>query len=131
MRRRGLGLLPSAVVDQHFSERGRLARLISALAERPDLLGVGIDEDTALIVESEQAIEVIGSGAITLVDASSVHTNVAELDADSPIEVLGLQMHILPAGARYAARGAPRNAARPPGLLKAVRRLVAPAPLRL
>lgn len=121
----GLGLLPAAIVDQHFSERGRLARLLSALAQRPDLLGVGVDEDTALVIESQEAIEVVGSGAVTLVDASSLRTNIGELEPDSPIEMLGLRLHTLPSGHRYPARPSRQNAAWPAGLLEAVQRLVA------
>ncbi|MDB5943437.1 MAG: cphB [Ramlibacter sp.] len=121
----GLGLLPAAIVDQHFSERGRLARLLSALAQRPDLLGVGVDEDTALIVESGEAIEVIGSGAVTLVDPSSMHTNVGEIEPQGAIEMLGLRLHTLPAGQRYPVRHARQDAPWPAGLLQAVQRLVA------
>lgn len=123
----GLGLLPAAIVDQHFSERGRLARLFSALAQRPDLLGVGIDEDTALVVESQEAIEIVGSGAVTLVDASAVRTNIGELEPKSEIEMLGLQLHSLPSGHRYSAHMSRQNATWPAGLLEAVQRLVAPA----
>jgi cyanophycinase len=126
----GLGLLPAAIVDQHFSERGRLARLLSALAQRPDLLGVGVDEDTALVIESQEAIEVIGSGAVTLVDPSSMHTNVGELEPQNAIEMLGLQLHTLPSGHRYPARPSRENTGWPAGLLEAVQRLVAPPPLR-
>lgn len=125
----GLGLLPAAVVDQHFSERRRLARLLSALAQRPDLLGVGIDEDTALVVERGEAIEVIGKGVVTLVDPSQARTNVDDLDADEQIEMLGLQLHTLPAGHRYAVRGGlPRHW--PAGLSQALQRLVQPGPMR-
>src|SRR5262249_52994321 len=124
----GLGLLPAAIVDQHFSERGRLARLLSALAQRPDLLGVGVDEATALVVESQAALEVIGSGAVTPVDPSFVHTNIDELEPESPIEMLGLQLHTLPSGRRYPANPSRQNTAWPSGLLEAVQRLVAPAP---
>lgn len=126
----GLGLLPSAVVDQHFSERRRLARLLSALAERPDLLGVGIDEDTALVVERGQAIEVIGNGVVTLVDPSQVRTNVDSLEADEQIEMLGLQLHTLPAGHRYAVHGSATPRHWPAGLLQALQRLVKPGPVR-
>ncbi len=126
----GLGLLPAAVVDQHFSERRRLARLLSALAQRPDLLGVGIDEDTALVVERGQAIEVVGQGVVTLVDPSLARTNVDVLEVDEQIEMLGLQLHTLPAGHRYAAneRVPPRHW--PPGLAQALQRLVQPGPVR-
>jgi len=125
----GLGLLPAAIVDQHFSERGRLPRLLSVLAQRPDLLGVGIDEDTALIIESREAIEIVGSGAVTLVDPSSVHTNVRDLEPRSEIEMLGLQLHTLPAGHRYMAHPSRENSGWPAGLLEAVQRLVAPPAL--
>lgn len=125
----GLGLLPSAVVDQHFSERRRLARLLSALARRPDLLGVGIDEDTALVVERGQAIEVIGEGVVTLVDPSEVSTNMETLAPDQQIEMLGLQLHTLPAGHRYAAGGLV-PARWPQGLQRAIARLVRPGPVR-
>ena len=125
----GLGLLPAAVVDQHFSERRRLARLLSALAQRPDLLGVGIDEDTALVVERGLAIEVIGKGVVTLVDPSQARTNVDALEADEQIEMLGLQLHTLPAGHRYPVQG---KALRhwPEGLLDALQRLAQPGPVR-
>ncbi len=125
----GLGLLPDAVVDQHFSERRRLARLLSALAQRPDLLGVGIDEDTALVVERGQAIEVIGRGVVTLVDPSQAHTNVESLESDEQIEMLGLQLHTLPSGHRYAvSRSAPAHW--PTHLQQAIERLVRPGPVR-
>lgn len=126
----GLGLLPAAVVDQHFSERRRLARLLTALSQRPDLLGVGIDEDTALVIERSRAIEVIGKGVVTLVDPSQARTNVDTLEADEQIELLGLQLHTLPAGHRYPAheRSIPRHW--PPGLLQALQRLVKPGPVR-
>lgn len=124
----GMGLLPAAIVDQHFSERGRLARLLSALAQRPELLGVGVDEDTALVVEPQEAIEVIGSGAVTLVDPSSMHTNVGEQEPQNAIEMLGVQLHTLPAGRRYPARASRENAGWPAGLMGAVQRLVALGP---
>lgn len=126
----GLGLLPAAIVDQHFSERRRLARLLSALARRPDLLGVGIDEDTALVVERGWALEVIGQGVVTLVDPSQVRTNIDTLAQDEQIEMLGLQLHTLPAGQRYAVLAGPQTRHWPNGLRSAIERLVRPGPLR-
>ncbi len=126
----GLGLLPAAVVDQHFSERRRLARLLSALAQRPDLLGVGIDEDTALVVERGRAIEVIGKGVVTLVDPSQAHTNVDALEVDEQIEMLGLQLHTLPSGHRYMADSLMAQHHWPAGLQVALQRLVKPGPVR-
>ena len=124
----GLGLLSSAVVDQHFSERRRLARLLSTLALRPDLLGVGIDEDTALVVERGVAVEVIGRGSVTLVDTTEMQSNVDDIDIEEQIELLGVVLHSLPAGRRYAVADASR---RWPLLLeRALRRLVEPGPMR-
>ena len=124
----GLGLLSTAVVDQHFSERRRLARLLSTLALRPDLLGVGIDEDTALVVERGLAVEVIGKGSVTLVDTSRMQSNVDELDSEEQIEMLGVVLHSLPAGRRYSLAEASKRW--PPPLERALRRLVEPGPLR-
>jgi cyanophycinase len=125
----GLGLLSQAVVDQHFSERRRLPRLLSTLAMRPDLLGVGIDEDTALVIERGEGIEVIGKGSVTLVDPSQMQTNVDDLDALEPIEMLGVQLHMLPAGHRYSVKSVDRGA-RSMRLRRAIERLVAVGPIR-
>lgn len=125
----GLGLLSQAVVDQHFSERRRLARLLSTLAMRPDLLGVGIDEDTALVIERGEAMEVIGKGTVTLVDPSQMQSNVSELDALEQIEMLGVQLHVLPAGHRYSLKTLAKTARSAP-LRRAIQRLVAVGPIR-
>lgn len=125
----GLGLLSQAVVDQHFSERRRLARLLSTLAIRPDLLGVGIDEDTALVIERGQAIEVIGKGTVTLVDPSQMQSNVGELENLEQIEMLGVQLHLLPAGHRYSVKSV-GQAPRAQSLRLAIQRLVAVGPMR-
>lgn len=126
----GLGLLPLAIVDQHFSERRRLARLLSALAQRPDLLGVGVDEDTALVVERGRAIEVIGQGTVTLIDPSLARTNIDDIDTNEQIEMLGLQLHTLPAGHRYVVAGRRPPAHWPRGLAAALTRLVKVGPIR-
>ena len=126
----GLGLLTSAIVDQHFSERRRLARLLSALARRPDLLGVGVDENTALVIDGEKGIEVVGTGVVTLIDPSYARTNIDGLEDEGLLELLGLQLHTLPSGHRYPVNGL-AGAAWPPELLKAVQRLVQPGAVRL
>lgn len=127
----GLGLLTTAIVDQHFSERRRLARLLSALAHRPDLLGVGVDENTALVIEGEKGIEVVGTGVVTLVDPSNARTNINVLQDNGLLELLGLRLHTLPAGHSYQVKGAAEGADWPAELLKAVQRLVQPGPVRL
>ena len=125
----GLGLLSQAVVDQHFSERRRLARLLSTLAIRPDLLGVGIDEDTALVIEKGEALEVIGKGTVTLIDPSDMRSNVNELDPLEQIEMLGVQLHVLPAGHRYSVNSVGLTSSSA-ALRRAIQRLVAEGPMR-
>jgi cyanophycinase len=125
----GLGLLSQAVVDQHFSERRRLARLLSTLAMRPDLLGLGIDEDTAVVIERGEALEVIGKGTVTVVDPSQMQSNVNELGTLEQIEMLGVQLHVLPAGQRYSLKSMTKMARSAP-LRRVIQRLVAPGPIR-
>ena len=128
----GLGFVSGAIIDQHFSERRRLGRLLSVLAQRPDMLGVGIDEDTALVIERGRGIEVLGAGAVTVVDGRRMRSNVDDLEPDEPLEMLGVTLHVLPAGHRYEvgplARSRPR--ALPASLRDAVSVLVEPGPVR-
>lgn len=97
----GLGLLQRLVVDQHFSERQRLGRLLSIVAQNPQLLGVGIDENTALHIEPGQGLEVVGSGAVTLVDGREIRSNQLHLEPHEAMELADARLHLLPAGARY------------------------------
>ena len=101
----GLGFLHKVVIDQHFSERQRLSRLLSVVAQNPYLQGIGIDEDTALVVERGIGIEVLGEGAVTIVDGRSMSTNVAEIDNHETPELIDVRLHLLPAGSRYALPG--------------------------
>ncbi len=93
---RGLGLLPRVLIDMHFGERGRLPRLLSAVALDPDRLGIGIDENTAICVHQE-TFEVLGSGAVTVVDAQRAPVVDAASDND-PITLFDVRLHLLPAG---------------------------------
>ena len=97
----GMGFLPGIVIDQHFSQRGRLGRLIAALAQQPAVLGFGIDEDTAIIV-NQDVIEVIGSGSVTIVDVAEItHSNVDNLLKDEAMALCNARLHILPEGYSY------------------------------
>jgi cyanophycinase len=97
----GMAFLPGVVIDQHFSQRGRLGRLIAALAQQPAVLGFGIDENTAIVVTDNQ-IEVVGEGCITVVDDSSViHSNVDEILKDEALAICGARLHILPHGYKF------------------------------
>jgi cyanophycinase len=97
----GLGLVRRAVIDQHFSQRHRLARLLSVVAQNPYLHGLGIDEDTALVVQPGVGIEIIGNGSITLVDGRDAISNVADAARRESLELINVRLHMLPAGSRY------------------------------
>lgn len=94
----GLGLIPDVIIDQHFAERGRIGRLLGAVAQNPRILGIGIDEDTAIVVDGGQ-FRVIGSGAVYVVDGADVtRSNVAEARRDEPLSMFGVRLHLLAAG---------------------------------
>jgi cyanophycinase len=94
----GLGLIPNVIIDQHFAERGRIGRLLGAVALNPRVLGIGIDEDTAVVVNDDR-FEVIGSGAVYVVDGSGVtHSNIAEAKADAAVSIYDLRLHVLSSG---------------------------------
>ncbi len=95
----GMGLVEEIVIDQHFAQRGRLGRLLSAVAHNPYILGIGIDENTAVVVRPDAKFEVIGSSMVTVVDAaSSTYTNVSELSHQEVLALTDTTLHILPAG---------------------------------
>lgn len=94
----GLGLMRHVIIDQHFAERGRYGRLLGAVAHNPRLLGVGLDEDTALLVRGD-AGRVLGSGAVYVVDGEEAsHSNIAEAQADRPLSIFDIRMHVLSSG---------------------------------
>jgi cyanophycinase len=98
----GLGLAQDMLIDQHFSERGRMARLIGAVTQNPRVLGVGIDEDTAMIVERNRYFQVLGAGAVYVVDASkSTYSNIGDEDSDRTLSSFGLTIHMLSQGDRF------------------------------
>ena len=98
----GLGLTNRFIIDQHFRQRDRLGRLVAALAYNPFAIGIGLDEDTAAFIGPDNTLEVEGSGAITVVDASRVEfTSMDQADGSEPVCIIGLQLHILTAGATF------------------------------
>ncbi len=127
----GLGLLGMAIIDQHFSQRRRLTRLLSALAQRPDLLGVGIDENTGLIITVNESIEVIGDGSVTIIDGREMISNYDEIEAQEKLELLGVKMHLLPSGTRYELKKTEAYDRRFSSVLDAFSRLIQPGPSRI
>ncbi|MET0319550.1 MAG: cyanophycinase, partial [Duganella sp.] len=102
----GLGFVSRVVIDQHFSQRNRLSRLLTVIASNPHLLGVGIDEDTALIIAPD-TLEVIGDGAVTIVDARDTISNIADLPQHGCPELIDVRLHLLPSGSHYTVNAAP------------------------
>ena len=98
----GLGLTNRFIIDQHFRQRDRLGRLTAALAFNPHPTGIGLDEDTAAFIGPDNTLEVEGSGALTLVDASKTEfSSMAEAGVSNPICLLGITVHVLIEGATY------------------------------
>lgn len=98
----GLGILPEVIVDQHFHNRNRMARLLSAIASHPDRIGIGIDEDTCAVFEGDGEILVIGKGTVTIVDPGQMsYTNKALVGPNDPLNLYNLRVHILCHGDRY------------------------------
>ncbi|MGD9563437.1 MAG: cyanophycinase [Pyrinomonadaceae bacterium] len=98
----GLGFLKNIIIDQHFTERGRISRLITAVSYNPYNLGLGIDENTAIILDSNGVLEVFGVGSATIVDGSYITYNeIAEVTDNESFSVCGVQLHILRDGLIY------------------------------
>ena len=98
----GLGLTNRFIIDQHFRQRDRLGRLLTALAYNPFAVGIGLDEDTAAFIGPDETIEVEGSGGVTVVDAADVSfSSIDEVSEGQPVCMLGLKLHILVAGATF------------------------------
>jgi cyanophycinase len=97
----GLGLIRDVIIDQHFAERGRFGRLLGAIAHNPRVLGLGIDEDTAAIVDGH-CFEVIGSGAVYVFDGQHVsHSNIAEARPERVLSLHDVRVHVLGTGNRF------------------------------
>lgn len=97
----GLGFLSRVLIDQHFAQRGRFGRLLAAVALNPSCLGLGIDEDTAVLVRDHR-LEVIGSFGVTVIDGSTlIHTNVSETAPRETLSLSSFRLHILARGARF------------------------------
>ncbi|MEO6790445.1 MAG: cyanophycinase [Ornithinibacter sp.] len=97
----GLGLLHGVIVDQHFDQRARYGRLMSVIAPSPHLLGIGIDEDTAIVVRHGSEFSVHGSGSVFVLDCRGARTDAHDAKAGAPILVSGATVHTLPSGALF------------------------------
>jgi cyanophycinase len=101
----GLGLAPDLIIDQHFRRRDRLGRLLTALSYNPEPLGVGVDEDTAAIIEPGKTLSVLGAGAVIVLDASAMRfTDSWAVQRGQPLAMLGMKLDFLTSGCRYDLR---------------------------
>ena len=98
----GLGLAPNVIIDQHFRRRDRLGRLLTALSYHPGMLGVGIDEDTAAVIDAEGTLRALGAGAVTLLDAHEMRfTDSHAVHRGQPLAMLGVKLDVLTTGCSY------------------------------
>jgi cyanophycinase len=98
----GLGLTNRLIIDQHFRQRDRLGRLLTAVSYNPFAVGVGLDEDTALCLRPDGVFEVYGSGGVTIVDPSDlVYSSMDTAEPGQPVNLIGLTLHVLGAGGRF------------------------------
>jgi cyanophycinase len=98
----GIGLTNRVIVDQHFRQRDRLGRLLTALAYNPFAVGIGLDEDAAAFLDADNVIEVAGSGGVTIVDPGAIqHTSIDALKRGEVVSILGVHLHVLAAGGQF------------------------------
>ena len=97
----GFGLLQDIIIDQHFSQRGRLGRLMTAYAANPGLLGVGLDEDTAVLIDREGTLEVLGSSMVTIVDGRNAVSDYYEREVGEVLTVVDSHLFVLGPGRRF------------------------------
>lgn len=98
----GLGLTNRVIIDQHFRQRDRLGRLLTALAYNPFAIGIGLDENTGAFIAPDETLEVVGSGALTIVDASGLEfSSMARVRKNDVVCLIGLKLHILDQGSTF------------------------------
>ena len=94
----GLGYWRDTVIDTHFAQRGRVSRMLVVFAHNPQILGVGIDEDTAIEVQPGVRFDVVGNGAVFVFDGAVTHTNAPDAGDDEVIAMTDSALHVLPTG---------------------------------
>jgi len=98
----GLAFIKDVIIDSHFDKRGRFGRLAQAVASNPSCIGIGLGEDTGVIIRGNDSLEAIGSGLIIIVDGHGIrHSNIADLSEGSPISIENLIVHVMTKGNGY------------------------------
>lgn len=97
----GFGLINNVIIDQHFRQRDRIGRLLSLVASNPGLLGIGIDEDTAAVIEPDNTLRVVGRHSVTLVDGSHMTSDIFQVKRYGEITISDARLHVLGAGRQF------------------------------
>jgi cyanophycinase len=98
----GLALIPDVIIDSHFVTRGRFGRLAQAVAANPAAIGIGLGEDTGVLVTDGHKLEAVGSGLVIIIDGHEMlHSNIADLAEGSPISIERLIVHVMAKGNCY------------------------------
>lgn len=98
----GLGFVDNVIIDSHFDKRGRFMRLAQAVAANPGAIGIGLGEDTGVIISKGKNLEIIGSSCVTVIDGkNSSYSNIADIEFDTPISIANLSVHIMMHGNGY------------------------------
>jgi cyanophycinase len=92
----GFGLIQEVIIDTHFDARGRFGRLVQAIAAQPGAIGVGLDEDTGVLIEKGVKLRAIGSSSVVIVDGSCVKSNnIATIEGGKPISISNIHVHVM------------------------------------
>jgi cyanophycinase len=97
----GFGLLQDIIIDQHFSQRGRLGRLLSVFAGTPGLIGLGLDEDTAVLIDRKGTLEALGSNMVTIVDGLNTISDYFDREEGEILTITGSSLHVLADGRHF------------------------------
>jgi cyanophycinase len=98
----GLGFISSVIIDSHFEKRGRFGRLVQAVATNPSCIGIGLGEDTGMLITEGNKMEAIGSGLVVIIDGHEVlHNNIADIPDGNPISIENLKVHFCEKGNGY------------------------------
>lgn len=98
----GLGFVEKVIIDQHFEQRGRIGRLLTGVAQNPEVLGIGIDENTSIVVTDKGIAEVVGVGAVYFLDGSNItYSNISEQHADEVLSMFNVKLHVLKEGNKF------------------------------
>lgn len=98
----GLGFLNSVIIDSHFEKRGRFGRLVQAVATNPGCIGIGLGEDTGMLITDGNKMEAIGSGLVVIIDGHDIlHSNIADIPDGNPISIENMKVHFCEKGNGY------------------------------